>query len=594
MNSQKTNEIFDLVERCFQKDIRKVKNMTPAEWVEEYVVLSRLSSNISGNYEFSNSPAWEWITNQMANPEVRRISVEKSVQVGGTQWIINCMLYSVDMIGLPILYVGQTQGDVKKFLKAKYDPVESECVPVMELKPKTGESWKEKTYDTCLMDIGWGGSANSVASSSKGVVLLDEINKYVQKDKTDVHPAQGARERVTGFPDNHKLLETSTPTDDKGEISKAYLEGSQHSLQIACPECDFRQEMTFSMNSLVWSDDSKNEEGEWNLDKVEETAKYVCCECGYQMDEEDRIMALDDLLPVQGNLNAPKDHISVRVHAFHSKFMSLGKIAVRFLKGRKTPNGLRAFYTQVLGMPFVPEAVTNTAKTIRDLRDRTPYVYLRPDKTAKIYELPCEVAYISTTIDVQGSSFWIMQCAFTKEGHCMILDWGEVYSYKEITRWIRRKFSFKGRKYTSRFNFIDSGYLAKKLGGVYLYVIKMGGLVLPCVGRDNPHFEVVQERVQTFRGISFNLYSFQDPYFKEILYQHRMRSFSNEQLWFPKVTDNDLINQLTDERLIEKETANGVKMVWEAKEDNNHLGDCLKMQMVLWEELGAKSLQSAS
>lgn len=586
--------IDDIVRKCFRKHIRKVENLKPSEWIEKYVVLSEMSSSIPGPYEFSSSPAWLWVSDLMGDPDVRRISVMKSVQLGGTQWMINCILYSIGNLGLPLLYVGQTEKDVKKFLKAKFGPVEADCEPVASMRTKKSEAWNEISYETCLMDIGWGSSANSVASTSKGVVILDEVDKYVQKDKSDVHPAQGARERVTGFPDNHKLLETSTPTDESGEIAKCFNEGSQHVLHFACPSCGFRQDFVFSRSSLVWSEEARDEEGTYDLNLVEKTAVYNCQnpDCDHQITEEERLDVLEDLVPYQKNPNASKSHVSLHVSAFYSKFMTLGKIAVRFLVGRRTPNGLRAFYTQILGLPFVQQAITNDEDTIRTLQKRTPFSYLRSPISEKPVELPCRVAFISTTVDVQKDSFWIMQCAFTKDGHCMILDWGQIYGYNEIQAWVKRVYTYKGRKYTSRFNLIDSGYQAKALGGVYLFVIRSKGLFLPCVGRDNRLFEVIQEKAQTFRGISFNLYSFQDPYFKEILYQHRMKSFSKEQLWFPRVLDNDLISQLTDERLVEEETKDGRVMKWKSKEDNNHLGDTLKMQMVLWEKLGAESVES--
>ena len=585
-----------LLSDCARSLIRKKENLSPVEWVEKYVVLSKLSSSIPGPYRFDQVPALRWITDQMGNPEIRQITLLKSVQFGGTGLMINFLLLGIAR-GKPLLYVGQTETDVKKFLRAKFDPVEKNCRPVSELKSTKKTEWNVKLYDGCILDIGWGSSVNSLASSSKPWVARDEIDKWKQSDKSDIHAVEAAEERTTAFPDDSLILDTCTPTVEEGPIYQLYLRGSQHELHVKCPKCGHRQGLEWSLTRVVWPDDCTNQDGEIDMDRAMEEARIVCVneECGAHLDEDDRLEMLKDLVPVATNPLAPSSHISLRVSALYSRFMSLPKIVKRFIEGRKTPMGMRAFYTQVLGLPFKPEAITNDAETIKELQARSPD-YLRASRKLgkeNAYELPFRPWFITTTVDVQGDHYWILQCAFDREGNCAVLDWEKIYSCKEARVWAKERFySHEGDVMRSRFNFVDSGHRAKAVGGVYQFVIESrrhaGAAFLPCVGRNRDNMEMVQETDAKYRGIMFKLYSFFDPYFKELLYQHRMRSYSKEQLWLPKVLDNELVNQLTDERLMEKREPDGnTKMIWESDKGNNHLGDCLKMTMVIWERMAA-------
>ena len=585
---------------AFQKVIQKSDNFNPWEWAEANIILSERSSANAGPYDASFTPAWKWPMEVFADPYVRQLTAMKSVQCGGTQWIINLLLYAIKQMGLPILYVGQTEGDVKKFIKNKYDPVEKTCQPVSDLRVKANAAWNEREYSTCQMAIGWGSSPNVLASASIGLLALDEVDKYKQKDKSEAHPFDLAVKRVTAYPDTHKILVTSTPTVPTGIINREYKKGSMHVGKLKCPDCGEHHEWKFSKDTFSWPDECRDAEGNYDLDLVKEHAFFRCPGCKQKIYEHDRIDMLQTIKYFQTNFKAPSEHISVHVPAFYSPFVSIGNVCSWFLKANKTQNGLRDLHTQAFAIPFQAKAIVNDDKTIVRLQKVTPFEYHRaprtnfPDKDGNFeaVELPFNPVFISTTVDVQGDHFWIMQCAFDIFGNCAILDWGCVYGYQEIRAWQRRVYSFQKRKrITSRFNLIDAGFEMKKEGGVYDFILQSKGAWLPCVGRNNSYFELIQSKVVSFRNRQFELYSFQDSTCKELLYQGRMKMKVSEQLWLPKVVDNDLINQLTDEQLVEVETKDGFAMEWQAKEKNNHLGDCAKMQIVLWEHLGAGAVR---
>lgn len=589
----------NLLEKKFEdslrKFIQKTEDLNPWQWAEKNVVLSERSSSNAGPYDASLTPAWKWPMEVFADPYVRQLTAMKSVQCGGTQWIINMLLYAVEHNRLPMLYVGQTEGDVKKFIKNKYDPVEQSCEQIANLRMPGKSAWNDRDYSTCSLNIGWGSSTNVLASSSIGILALDEVDKYKQKDKTEPHPFDAAKKRVTAFPDTHKILVTSTPTVPTGVINQQYQKGSMHVGKLLCPQCGEFHEWKFSKETFRWPDECRDADGEFDLDLVKEHAFYSCPTCAEKIYEPTRIDMLQTIKYFQTNHKAPSDHISVHVPAFYSPFVSIGNVATWFLQSNKTANGLRDLHTQCFAIPFEAKATVNDEKTIVKLQEVTPFKYDRahrrnlPSKDGKcepVY-LPFNPVFISTTVDVQGDHFWICQCAFDIMGNCAILDWEKVFSYEEIKQWTKRVYQFGERKLTSSANMIDAGFEMKKQGGVYDFILDSRGRFLPCIGRNNKLFELIQSKAVSFRNGRFELYTFQDPTFKEILYSHRMKMRGKEQLWLPKVLDNVLISQLIDERLVEKETKNGIELLWESMNKNNHLGDCMKMQMVIWEHIGA-------
>ena len=80
-----------------------------------------------------------------------------------------------------------------------------------------------------------------------------------------------------------------------------------------------------------------------------------------------------------------------------------------------------------------------------------------------------------------------------------------------------------------------------------------------------------------------NLYTYGDDIFKEELYRNRIKERSGKAWYLPINITNEYIEQLTAERLVERNLPRGgIEFVWETSR-NNHLGDCEKMQLVFWD-----------
>ena len=555
------------------------KTTTPLparEWMEKYIKIPDYSPR-PGDYRVEYTPFWRGIFEAYDDPAVKRISIQKGVQISGTQGMQNLKLYSLVNERMPQLYVGQTEKDVVKYVSTRLNPMIEECPEVKELLKKRGKNTGvQKDFETATMFLAWP-TVNALASSSIGRAFFDEINKWVHDNKNEAHPYKLAWARLTAFLKiGIKVVETSTPTIETGLITVAHKEGSQHVYEVPCWHCKEYFVHEFSKKSVWWPKEARREDGSYDLTMIEKKACYVCPHCSEKIPDKFRLPMVEKGRWRQTNPNAPDDHKSFHISGFISPTISYGKMARDFVEAKKTADGLRDFYNNNLGLPFTPKAVTNSAKTIRTLIEKTPVAYRRG-------ELPFKPHAIITAVDVQQKTFWFIKVAYDHRGNAWVIDWGELPSYKSIIDEIDKVHEFDGEEYQSRGGFIDSGYRAKKESGVYEFCLKSNDRFFPCKGwaDSEARFKTVQEREMEVRGIPLMLYHINDGYFKSELYGRRMKGLSAEMLCLPTDVDNHLSDQLTDERLV---NVNGV-MKWlpeNPSEANNHLGDCLKYNLACW------------
>jgi phage terminase large subunit GpA-like protein len=376
-----------------------------------------------------------------------------------------------------------------------------------------------------------------------------------------------------------KVVETSTPTDELGLITKAFKAGSQHLYNVPCWKCEKPFVHVFSKETLWVPAEAKGADGSYDLDMIEEEARYVCPHCKEKLADKyrDRMIAAGEWK--QTNFKAPKNHRSAHISGFISPTITYGRMAREFFEKKNSANGLRDYHNNYLGLPFTPKAVTNSGETIKTLISKTPISYKRG-------ELPFEPYVIITSVDVQQRSFWFIKMAYDEFGNAWVIDWGELPSYKSIIEEIEKAHVFNDVEYFSGGGLIDSGYEAKRENGVYAFCQKSNGRFHPVKGwaESQARFKTLEFKDFDHNGLAIRLYNINDGFFKSELYGTRMKGLGAEMLCLPQNPDNHLIDQLTDERLVPV----AGKMVWESEDKdnpNNHLGDCAKYNLAAWSHL---------
>jgi hypothetical protein len=161
-----------------------------------------------------------------------------------------------------------------------------------------------------------------------------------------------ARVRTTSFW-NAKMILTSTPTVEGGQIWQAYLNGTRHKYFVKCPHCQHEQELLWQQ--VKWPSDERTKSGEvWNVDAVEKLTYYECPACRNHIEQNWRHTMIRGGCWKATNPNAPADRVSFHLNALYSPWRTWGSIAREFLEVKDSFSGLQNFTNSVLAEPWKP------------------------------------------------------------------------------------------------------------------------------------------------------------------------------------------------------------------------------------------------
>lgn len=134
-------------------------------------------------------------------------------------------------------------------------------------------------------------TAGQVAGDTYMRIFCNETDKWGEASDKEAAPIDLVRHRTESFDDRRKHYFSSTPTLETGPIWAAYLRGDQRIFQVICPDCG--QALPLIWDQVRWDPDAQIEHGKWNLDRVKESAHYVCQHCGSEWDERMRRLAIE-------------------------------------------------------------------------------------------------------------------------------------------------------------------------------------------------------------------------------------------------------------------------------------------------------------
>ena len=298
------------------------------------------------------------------------------------------------------------------------------------------------------------------------------------------------------------------------------------------------------------------------------------------------------------NPQAPRDHVSAHLSSLYSPFQSWGAIAKKFLLAIGCAHKMHAFYNLILGLPYISVETKLTAKTLELVQQATPIKYDRqhPENLEVDLTLPVRPVMLLIEADVQQTEFWWSIRALLVDGTRYILAWGQCGSFKELEVLANRVWKFdhgpdapagaRYEEFTCRFGAIDTGYKAKRQGGVYEFLHDQGGRWIGVRGGN--YSALGKEKPITETTVTFNykgqgerdvhVIQFNDFILKEHLYRYTLSERRQPALYLPRQLDDNLIGQLTSEHLAKHRMNDGrVEDRWEITDNvQPHLGDVFK------------------
>ena len=568
----KTPTAREVIERTARRAV-KPRLLEPVwKWAERNVRLSVRSTNTPGKYDsgwISYVRGWQ---EAFSNPRVKEIVICSAAQSGKTESVLNCLRFAIAEDPGPALWIMPAESLARSFSETRLQPSLRDCPPCAEQIPGNADLFKllEMHFADCTLNLCGANSPAQLSSRPVRYLFADEIDKFPAASAKEAGALELARVRTNSFW-NAKIVLTSTPTLDTGQIWQNYLAGSQHKFFVACPHCGHRQTLVFSQ--IKWPAEAKTGEA-WNLDAVEKAAAYECVSCANRIPQTHRAGMVRGGEWIATNPQAPADRQSFHLNALYSPWRSWGSIAREFLETKDSFAGLQNFTNSTLAEPWRVAAEEIHESKLLDLRGE--------------YDLgtcPAIPRFVTIAADVQRESVYFTVRAWGQDEESWLLDYGRLPTLESLNEVFRRQYNVTGSEemVSAKSGLIDSGYNTQS---VYEFCSTSNGTFFPCKGWDKLAQPVKTATIRFLPGREprervIRLHHFDDGAFKADLYCRRIQDRRGPAWHLPANVGADFLRQLTAEKLVEKKNARGeIEAVWHQVHRDNHWGDCEKMQLV--------------
>jgi phage terminase large subunit GpA-like protein len=568
----------ELLAQVLHRTLKPRTRLNTHEWAHKHVRLDQRFTSRPGFYDVGYTPYMRGPHEWFSDPRVTEMTGCKSRQVGGTTLLANCMMYAVGEDPGPILYVTSTGQNAQSFSEREWIPRVDLSPLLSSLKPDNPDDFKktEQHFKTCTAKFVGSNSPANLMSRAIRYLMEDEIDTWPEDNGSEAPSIEIAEACTLSYGHAKKILRISTPTVPTGAIWQYYLRGSQHKYHVPCPHCHTKFELLFEHLNFH-RDECRTAEGVWDLDKLVRVTSLTCPSCKHDIDQTDQGSMVELGEWIQTNMGAPRNHISWHISALYSPTISWGEVAKAFIQRHETPGGLHDFYNHYLGLPFTRKSTTVTISDLEAVQAASPdYRSYNGDEA---WIAPANFKLILMAVDVQADGFWFGQRGICLDESSYLIDYGPAASWKDLMLLFERTYLLpSGEKMGIYKALIDSGFIARRIAGVYDFCIRSGGRFMPVQGRAVQHgmFQPIRETQFEHKGRLIDAVQLRDDLFKEELYIRRIKERAGPGWWLPRNLEEVYKRQLTDEKLEPKKTARGTEIMDWKDYGNNHMGDVEK------------------
>jgi len=396
-----------------------------SEWADKYRRLSPESSAEAGQWRTDRAEYQRGILDAFNNPNIERIVVMTSSQVGKTEILLNAIGYYIDQNPSPMLCVQPTlamgQAFSKDRLAAMIRDSDKLKDSVKDARSRdSGNTTMHKAFAGGHISIVGSNSASGLASRPIRILLMDEVDRYETSAGSEGSPISLAIARTKTFW-NRKIFMCSTPTV-KGisAIEDAFEESDQRYYHVPCPECNHKQVLKWK--NVVWDDEKP------------ETANYACDGCGAVISESKKqwMIKNGEWIATKPTNKVAGFHIS----ELYSVWSTWADMAKNFLEAKKNPETLKTFINTSLGESWQEQGDAVEYETLLERR-------LNYDFT----NIPEEVLVLTAGCDVQKDRIELQLVGWGKDYLAYVCDykifWGDPNSqnvWSDLDAYLKKRF----------------------------------------------------------------------------------------------------------------------------------------------------------
>jgi phage terminase large subunit GpA-like protein len=382
---------------------RQKEPLTISQWAERYREVT--DGPWKGKWSNEHTPYLVEPMDAWGLPHVREVWVIGPLQGGKTQIVYNCWGYGQHYDQAWALFVMADEKSAVRVSKERLQRI-IKASPVL-CKLLTGSPQALGNYELRLQAsmtyMGWPRSEASLATFPIPQVFLDEVDLWPVPRKDSMDAVDLARARTTTFPYTSKVLGVTTTTLEDAPGWDNLVKCQEVRVYMArCPHCNKLQIMRHEQ--LHW-DDSLN--GQPDRVEGEDLAWYECEHCMGIWGRMERRLAVQQgcyqphLWNTREQWWEPCESVArpikVGFHfsAFHSPFVTLGKIAAQVMKAQKDVKAEVTLFNKMLALPYQSEQAARTEDLILALCDERPPGLV-----------PADAVVLTACVDVQRAGFY--------------------------------------------------------------------------------------------------------------------------------------------------------------------------------------------
>ena len=533
-------------------------------WAENELSLTRRVSPEPGRYRIDSRPYMKGFFEALQDGQTRTVVACFGTQCGKTLAVSVWLAYRVANDPAPALVVMPTEQQARSFSETRLRELFDSSPAVRAKYPADGDRLKilEMHFTDSTLNLCGSNSPAEVSSKPIALLSLDEVDKFAPATATESSAMHLAMERTKAF-SRAKHIITSTPTTIYGDIWQQFLKGTQERYHIKCPTCGKLNTMDFRRD-VRWDQEARLPSGQWNLARVAETARWHCPDCDAAMTSADKLQAIQEGAWVPSNPTPHPGYRSFHLSSIYSPTITFAAMALKFLSSQGDPAALQNFVNGWLAEPFEQDGTGATDDNILQCRGS----HLKGT-------CPIEPLTITITADPgQTQTHWIA-AGWTEAGECYVIDYGTVLAPEDLVPLINEK-SWRapsGKVEQISQGMVDSGDFTERIYGVCNY----SGVLYPSKGSGARDGQLV--RASEVHGLNALLYTYSDYHSKVALYIDRLQKHLSPRVWLPADSDTEFLRGFMGQRLVLPK--NGKFKEWR-KVANDHYGDCLKLQTIIW------------
>lgn len=412
----------------YAADIRPQPDMTPAEFSARYRILHEIyCSERPGPWDNTVFPYQPQVMNSVEEAirtGRRGVVFMKAGQIGGTDCMINAMLWLKVYFPGPQLFMSSTEKVAGEFGRERFALVIEDMEPLKRnfIPNKRGQILTKRFSDGKIQLSG-GQSVFNLQSTPYRVVVIDELDSLVENLGGEGDPVKLAEVRTDSFSGQTLMIAYAHPTTKDRGAAKLYFENSDQRRGFVTHDCG----QSFY---LQWEHvKALGEKGDADC------YAYVCPHCGQVISDAARVAMVRKveyrsiLEPDQAKKKA---WIGVHASQLYSPAKTIRSFALRWIDCGEDENAKRVFYNKVLGEPYDPKVRKVDISALRALivvkrRAHDPEFYLRG-------QVPPGVRFLTAGQDSRTVEFhfsiwgWGLRRAIDKTVSLCgwLIDWGSI------------------------------------------------------------------------------------------------------------------------------------------------------------------------